>query len=283
MEHIARFEAASLSKDYPLPEILPDGACIVMVCNNEVCVRDGCNPGILIPFPGSIPEWSEDNSQYLGSMGPVPVYVLEISGKDSCPEGFTLSGIRELDGKIPDDELAVAGLAIQIADYNRTTRFCGRCGTKTVSSQTERAKICPACNQVTYARLSPAIIVVVRKGNCILLVRGRGAPAGRFSLVAGFVEPGETIEHAVHREVKEEAGVEIKNIRYMASEPWPFPNSLMMGFVADYAGGTVTPDGSEIELAGWFSRDNLPSFPPKISIAHNLIDGWITGNLVGEE
>ncbi len=214
-----------------------------------------------------------------GNLGTVPCYVLDIHKKDQCPDGVTLCGVRDLDDRIPDEELAIAGLAVQIADYNRTTRFCGRCGTRTLSSQTERAKICPSCHYVTYARLSPAIIVLVRKDEMILLVRGKQAPAGRFSLVAGFVEPGETIEHAVHREVKEEAGIEISHVRYLASEPWPFPNSLMIGFVADYAGGTLRPDGIEIESAGWFDRDNLPDFPSKISIAHALIDGWISGSL----
>ncbi len=203
--------------------------------------------------------------------------------REQCPEGVTLYGVRDLDDKIPDEETAIVGFAVQIADYHRTTRFCGKCGTRTLSSQTERAKCCPSCHYVTYARLSPAIIVLVRKDENILLVHGKQAPAGRFSLVAGFVEPGETIEHAVHREVKEEAGIEISLVRYLASEPWPFPNSLMMGFVADYAGGTIRPDGIETESVGWFDRDNLPDFPPKISLTRALIDGWIAGNLPEHE
>lgn len=278
MEHHAQFNAGSLSKDYPLPEGIPVHALLVVVHKNEIGLRAGCIPTIFIPA-SRVRTASLDDYPYLGNLGTVPCYVLDISGVDQCPEGVTLHGVRTLDDTIPAEELAIAGLAIQIADYNRTTRFCGRCGTGTLSSQTERAKCCPSCHYVTYARLSPAIIVLVRRGEKILLVRGKQAPAGRFSLVAGFVEPGETIEHAVQREVKEEAGIEISRIRYLASEPWPFPNSLMMGFVADYAGGMIRSDGIETESVGWFDRDNLPDFPLKISITRALIDGWISGTL----
>ena len=278
MEHSARFDAGSLTKDYPRPPGIPENALLSAVCGHEICVRTGCDPTILMPVSRVAME-SLDNIQYLGNLGTVPCYVLEITGREELPVGFDLSSVRDLDGKIPDEELAIAGLAVQIADYNRTTRFCGKCGTRTAPSQTERAKICPSCHYMTYARLSPAIIVLVRKEENILLVHGKQAPAGRFSLVAGFVEPGETIEHAVHREVREEAGIEILNVRYLASEPWPFPNSLMIGFVADYAGGILTPDGIEIESAGWFGRANLPNFPPRISLTYALIDRWISGNL----
>jgi NAD+ diphosphatase len=246
---------------------------------HEICARTGSDPTIFMPVSPGITGSPGDSVQYLGNLGIVPCYVLEMTAGEPCPEGFVLAGVRDLDGKIPDEELAIAGLAVHVADYHRTTLFCGTCGTRTISSHTERAKICPTCHSVTYTRLSPAIIVLVRKGDTILLVRGKKAPAGRFSLVAGFVEPGETIEQTAHREVKEEAGIEIFNVRYMASEPWPFPNSLMIGFVADYAGGVVTPDGIEIGSAGWFDRDNLPDFPARISLTRALIDRWITESL----
>jgi NAD+ diphosphatase len=279
MEHSARFNAGSLSKDYPRPQGVPENAFLVVVHKNEICLRTGCDPTIFMPTSKEITESLEDSIQYLGNLGTVPCYVLDIPEEDYCSEGVAWYGVRDLDDKIPDEELAIAGLAVHIADYNRTTQFCGRCGTRTLSSQTERAKICPSCHYVTYARISPAIIVLVRKDENILLVRGKQAPAGRFSLVAGFVEPGETIEHAVHREVREETGIEISHVRYLASEPWPFPNSLMIGFVADYAGGTFKPDGIEIESAGWFDRNNLPDFPQKISITHALIDRWTSEKL----
>ncbi len=167
-----------------------------------------------------------------------------------------------LEGKIPDEGSSrLQVLRFRSPIITGQPGSAGTCGTRTLSSQTERAKICPSCHYVTYPRISPAIIVLVKKDDTILLVRGKRAPAGRFSLVAGFVEPGETIERAVQREVKEEAGIEIHDIRYLASEPWPFPNSLMIGFVADYTRGTLTPDGVEIESAGWFTRDSSRTFP----------------------
>ncbi|MFA4876601.1 MAG: NAD(+) diphosphatase [Methanoregula sp.] len=274
MDHTAKFAADSLVKQYPLPEQIPEDALLVLVRNNGICFKGQEDPTIFIKrsrYPHTVPE---DESEYLGHLGQVPCYAVELPGDSPAPEGLIWSGIRELSGGVPDKELAVAGLAVQITDYHRTTRFCGRCGTPTRSSLTERARICPACHSVTYARLCPAIIVVVRKGNSILMARGKQAPPGRYSLVAGFVEPGETIEHAVHREVLEETGIAIRNVKYIASEPWPFPNSLMIGFVADYEGGTITPDRVEIEAAGWFERDNLPYLPPKLSISRTLIDLW---------
>lgn len=279
MEYNAQFNAVSLSGDYPRPQGIPENALLVIVHKNEIGLKTGGVRTIFIQASREITESLDDHIQYLGNMGAVPCYVLDIPEVDRFPEGVALYGVRDLDDKVPGEELAIAGLAAHIADYNRTTRFCGRCGTRTYSSQTERAKICPSCQYITYARLSPAIIVLVRKGEKILLVRGKQAPAGRFSLVAGFVEPGETIEHAVHREVLEEAGIEISHLRYLASEPWPFPNSLMLGFVADYAGGTLRPDGIETASAGWFDRENLPEFPLKTSLTRALIDRWISGNL----
>lgn len=275
MDEIARFAANSLHKEYPEPDHLPEDALLVLVREKDVYAFGGNRPTIFIKNIRAMPDIAQEDLHYLGHYGSLPCYAYAIPENSPVPEGFMRSGVRELAEVIPDDELAIAGLAVQIIDYDRTTRFCGRCGTKTKSVRTERAKACPACHQVTYARLSPAIIVLVRKENSILLARGKHAPAGRFSLVAGFVEPGETIEHAVHREVLEETGIRITNVRYIASEPWPFPNSLMIGFVADYAGGSLQPDGVEIEAAEWFDREHLPEFPLKLSITRRLIDRWI--------
>ena len=273
MEHSARFNAGFLSKDYPrLPDI-PENALLVVVHKHAICLRTGCDPTIFITASREITKSLDDHIQYLGNLGTAPCYVLDIPGEEHCPEGGTCYGVRDLEDKIPDDELAIAGLAGQMADYHRTTRFCGRCGTRTVSSQTERAKTCPSCHYVTYARLSPAIVVLVRKDESILLVHGKQAPAGRFSLVAGFVEPGETIEHAVHREVREEVGIEISPARYVASEPWPFPNSLMIGFVADYAGGTLSRMVSRLSLPDGLTGTPSRTFRQKSASLMPLLSG----------
>lgn len=277
MDHTAKFAAGSLHNQYPEPDRLPEDAYLVFVRDGGVCIRMSGAPTIFEKVSPDLKEELKRHAQYLGHRGSVPGYAIEVPGDQPPPNGLTYSGIRELAGLIPDEELAIAGLAVQLTDYDQTTRFCGRCGTTTEPARTERAKVCPTCHRVTYPRLSPAVIVLVRNGNAALMVRGKKAQPGRYSLVAGFVEPGETIEQTAHREVREETGIAIKNIRYCASEPWPFPNSLMLGFVADYEGGEIAPDGIEIESAGWFDRDHLPDLPPKLSITRALIDHWVSG------
>ena len=249
----------------------------MFVRHGGVGIRTGSAPTIGEKVSSDLPGELRRNARYLGHRGPVPWYAIDATGDLPLPEGLAYSGVRECAGLLPDEELAIAGLAVQIIDYDRTTRFCGRCGTATEPARTERAKVCPSCHLVVYPRLSPAVIVLVRNNDSVLMVRGKTAPPGRYSLVAGFVEPGETVEHAVHREVREETGIAIKNIRYRASEPWPFPNSLMLGFVADYDGGEIAPDGIEIESARWFDRDRLPDLPPKLSLTRALIDDWVAG------
>jgi NAD+ diphosphatase len=137
---------------------------------------------------------------------------------------------------------------------------------------TEFAMECPSCRLIAYPRISPAVMVLVERGNDLLLARSPHFKPGVFSALAGFVEPGETLEQCAVREVREEVGIEITNLRYFKSQPWPFPNSLMIAYFADYAGGTITPDPSEIEAADWFSRDALPLLPDPVSIARQLIE-----------
>ena len=159
--------------------------------------------------------------------------------------------------------------------WNQHHRFCGKCGHLTEYKTDERARACPQCGLINYPRLSPAIIVAVLRDNRILLAHSQRFPAKFYSVLAGFVEPGESLEECVKREILEEVGISVKNIRYFGSQPWPFPDSLMIGFTAEYAGGEIKVDPVEILDAGWFSADNLPPIPPKLSIARHLID-WFT-------
>ena len=167
--------------------------------------------------------------------------------------------------------------AAQIAVWHDRHRFCGHCGSPTVSDSVDLAKLCPACGLSVYPRISPCIIVLVVDGERCLLARNARFPVGRFSTLAGFIEAGESAEAAVAREIREEVGVEVGNIRYVASQAWPFPHSLMLGFFADYAGGALRPDGVEITEAGWFSRDDLPGLPPRFSISRQLIERFLDG------
>ncbi|HUJ01834.1 MAG TPA: NAD(+) diphosphatase [Usitatibacter sp.] len=189
-----------------------------------------------------------------------------------APAGYAFRGLRSLFGKVDEALLAVAGRAFQIADWARTHRYCGACGRPMQQAPGERAMKCE-CGHVAYPRISPAMMVLVKRGAAILLARNAAAPAGRMSALAGFVEPGESVEDAIHREVREEVGIEVRDLRYFASQSWPFPGSLMLAFTAEYAGGELAPDRNEIVEARWFAPgDPLPELSPRQSISRALID-----------
>ena len=176
---------------------------------------------------------------------------------------------------LDDAHFALAGRAIQLLDWDRNHRYCGRCGTPTEAKAEERARACPACRLSAYPRIAPAVMALVRREGEILLGRSPHFPPGMYSALAGFVEPGETLEQCLAREVEEEVGVRVSRIRYFASQPWPFPNSLMIAFVCDWAGGEIRPQAGEIEDAKWFDVLQLPKLPSRISIARRLIDAVV--------
>jgi len=213
---------------------------------------------------------------YLGVLDDRPCYAVELGEGTLPPAGMSFEGLRQLYGRLEENLFWVAARAVQIAEWDRTHQFCGQCGTPLKTRVTERAKECPQCGLLHFPRLSPAIIVLVQRGQELLLARSRHFLPGMYSVLAGFVEPGESLEEAVAREVKEEVGLTIKDIRYFGSQNWPFPHSLMIGFTATYAGGEISPNDDEIEAAGWFTADTLPPIPGKISIARKLIDWFMS-------
>jgi len=181
--------------------------------------------------------------------------------------------LREVVMTMPKEDFQHVAQAWQYAVFLRTHKFCGRCGSRMDRVTWEMAMHCHTCQHRSYPRVSPCIIVAIRRENKILLAQGeRQKESGFFSILAGFVESGETLEQAVHREVFEEVGVKVKNVEYFSSQPWPFPHSLMVGYVAEYDSGDIVVDGREILEADWFDIDNLPIVPPKFSIAGRLID-----------
>ena len=188
--------------------------------------------------------------------------------------GAELVGLRAFFDLAPADAVAHASLARQLLHWRQTHRFCGVCGTPLTRHAQERAMLCAACGHIAYPRINPVVITLVHRGDQILLAHKAGGLYPFWSLVAGFVEANEALEETVVREIAEEVGVSVKNIRYAASQPWPYPNNLMIGFTAEYAGGEVTPDGDEIAEAGWFDRDHLPPIPTRVSIARRLIDAF---------
>ena len=214
--------------------------------------------------------------QFLGFFDGRPCWSVEPNPCGDLPDSLAFLGLRALYGLVPDDLFALAGRAIQTVEWAATHRFCGRCATATETVPGERAVRCPACRLINYPRLSPAVIVLVERDGRALLAQGANFTNGMHSTLAGFVEPGETLEEAVRREIFEEVGVHVTGIRYFGSQPWPFPHSLMIGFTAQYAGGEIDPDPSEIAAAGWFLPTALPPVTPsKLSIARQLIDDFV--------
>lgn len=221
---------------------------------------------------------------YLGRLAGVDgetihCFSAEISPSAPLPEGLVAEGLRTLFTQWDGQLAQLAGRAVQVVDWDRTHLYCGRCAAPMQTVSFERAKKCANCGLTNYPRLSPAIIIaVVRQtpeGPRLLLARSHRFPTQMYSVVAGFVEPGETLEECAQREVLEEVGIRIQNVRYVASQPWPFPNSLMLGFTAEYAGGDFVLEEAEIADAQWFAPDALPMIPPKISIARRLIDWFV--------
>ena len=213
------------------------------------------------------------SKSFLGAWRGVSCYALDIEG--NVPEGYAVSDLRGWLGRVEPGVFYLAGRAKQIVDLIRQNQFCGRCGEPMIDHRSDRARYCPSCRLVNYPRLSPSIIVLVRQGDEMLLARNTNWPQGMYSTLAGFVEPGESIEQTVHREVQEEVGIKVKNVRYLGSQSWPFPNSLMLGFHCDYASGELTFLDDEIAEAKWFRYDALPNVPGGTAISRWLIDRFI--------
>lgn len=198
---------------------------------------------------------------------------VSITAPETLPDGFQLRRLRSLLDEMPDEWVAVAARGYQIAEWARTHRFCGVCGNKTVIADGNRSAACPACGHNAYPRISPVMMVLIKKGSHILLARHAGNRGTFVTALAGFLEAGESIEEAVHREVAEEVGLKVKNLTYFGSQPWPFPHSLMVAFTAEYDSGEIVVDTSEIAEAKWYGPSDPPPDIPSAtySVAGRLI------------
>ena len=210
----------------------------------------------------------------LRSSGGSSAAICAAPAESSPADGQEFVVLRRYLSELDEDICAAACLAAHLVHWNDKTHFCGRCGSEFSWHGSERAKKCCSCGNIEFPRISPAIIIAVRKDGKLLLAHNRNFPEGRYSLLAGFMEMGETIEETAAREVREEAGIEIENIRYLASQCWPFPDSLMIGLEADYKSGELVPDGEEIIHAEWYDSDHFPSIPGKGTIARRIIDRY---------
>jgi NAD+ diphosphatase len=221
---------------------------------------EACGPFIAGPFD-------------MGRIGERDAVAVATAPDATCA-GLEGKGLRELFGVLPESLMSVAVRAFETLEWSVAHAFCGRCGSPTDYSKTELAKTCPVCGAVYYPRITPAVITLVRKGPELLLARGRRFGPRFYSLIAGFVEPGETLEQTVRREVLEEVGIEIRDIEYFGSQSWPFPSQLMVGFTAEYAAGSLRLNELELSDARWFRIDELPGdieLPTTFSISGRLI------------
>jgi len=214
-------------------------------------------------------------SLHIGTLAGLPCYTAELVSGSDIPAGLLAEDLRSLFDRLQDGFYTAALTAIHLLEWDKNTQFCGKCSQPLKSRHDMQAKECEQCSKLEFPRLSPAIIVLIEKGDTLLLARSARFAAPFFSVLAGFVEPGESLEAAVHREVMEETGISVSNVRYFGSQPWPYPDSLMIGFTAQYESGEIRIDGEEIVEADWYRVDNLPRIPGKVSIARQLVDSFI--------
>ena len=199
----------------------------------------------------------------------------EIDPASELPDKYVLLERRSIWPTFEEKEFFRAGRAFHLMDWQRANRYCGVCGSKTSYDPAEGAMRCPCCGEIYYPVISPAIIVAVEKDGKLLMGHGANFPPGRFSVLAGFVEPGESLEECVRREVYEETKIRVKNIKYFGSQPWPFPRSLMLGFNAEWESGEIEVDGLEVTQASWFAPDEIPDVFRGLSISWKLIENFI--------
>ena len=224
-------------------------------------------------------KWSEmefEDRQFIGYLNNRPCFLFELTNESLLSEDTALTPLRNLLGRIPDSLFTICSRSIQLSDWKKNNQFCGVCGSKMTNHATERAMFCECNNLMIYPRISPCVIVLVTKGEDLLLAHNKNFPGTFYSTLAGFIEAGESAESAIHREIYEEVKVTVKNIEYFGSQSWPFPSQLMLGYHAEYSDGDIKPDGVEIDKADWFNYKHLPQVPTgNISISGQLIESYI--------
>ena len=224
-------------------------------------------------------QWSEMhfiNKQFLGYLNDRPCFLSELTSESKLDSNLMLTPLRNLLGRIPDTLFTICSRSIQLSEWSQNNQFCGKCGSKMNNHEKERAMYCECNNILVYPRISPCIIVLVTKGEELLLAHNKNFPGAFYSTLAGFIEAGESAESAIHREIYEEVKVKVKNIKYFGSQSWPFPSQLMLGYHAEYLEGDITPDGEEIDSADWFHYKELPQVPTgNISISGQLIESFL--------
>jgi len=263
------FEFQAPGADQPLA----NGTWAVIQGNNAILQET--DDGLKLPS-GKLPDWlrPQQPALHIGTWQGKPLRAITISSSLEITAPLVSAPFNAADERMDIQSLTLAGLAKQILHWERQSRHCPRCGGETSTINGTWGKRCTACNSEHYPHIHPCAIVLVKRGNQLLFTRKAEWPAGRYSLVAGFLDFGESLEECAIREVREETGIEIRNLRYVGSQNWPFPAQLMAGFVADYSSGDVCVDHHELEDARWFPVDALPDLPTRRSIARWIIDNF---------
>jgi len=246
-------------------------------CKEDLLILKTAEGGYTIPLcnepPTEVKPWT-----HLMNITPMddgtPVVTYRIESPITDDQRYEMCGLRQSYYKLEKHLYLKAGKCQELLYWDQNTKYCGVCGSP-MRMDTDISKKCPECGKEIWPQLATAVIVLIHKGDEVLLVRAKNFKRDFFGLVAGFVETGETLEEAVAREAFEETGVRITNIRYFTSQPWPYPCGLMVGFNADYVSGDIHLQRSEISRGGWFRKDNLPDIPEKLSIARMLLDAWL--------
>lgn len=245
---------------------------------HDLIVRDPGDGGFVeVPIAQGLSELGlcAVRTQVLGHFDGRPACSAEIDPAAKLPPGYSAYSLRRLFGRMDPAVIDVAGTAYQVQYWDKNHQVCSACATVLDVRSGSRCKICSKCNIEYYPRIAPAMIVLVEDGDLILLARHARLPPGMYALIAGFLEPGETLEQCVAREVLEETGIEVDNVTYFSSQPWPFPHQIMIGFFARRSGGELRVDSTELEDARFFHKDELPMLPPPITVARHLIDAWL--------
>lgn len=242
-------------------------------CKDELLLEESPDGSYTVPMseepPTEVKPWTN-----ILSVSPIDDIEVKTYAIDT-PSGMTSVPLRQSFYKLPYELYLKAGKCAELLYWDKNTHFCGLCGGQ-MRMHTDISKRCEHCGKEVWPQVSPAVIVRITRGNDeVLMARARNFRGDFYGLIAGFVETGETLEEAVVREVREETGLEVKNIRYFGSQPWPYPCGLMVGFTADYAGGKIHVQREELKNVAWFHRDHLPKLPEKLSIARRLIDDWL--------
>ena len=256
----------------------PGDSYVLIIKDSHVLVKSG-SANAIFPYASDFNTdiTKLERAEYLGICVGTPFYCLSFGDDITIPENTEFRNMWTLLFHIDESLMNTVFKAVHIVHWLGHSRFCGVCGNPTVKSDAERARVCKSCGSIIFPRISPAVILAIVWNDRLLLAHNKQFSEGQFSLIAGFIEPGETFEETAKREAFEETGIRIKNIKYFGSQPWPFPDSLMIGLTAEYDEGKITPDGTEIDKAEWFKVEDLPNFPGNVSIAGKLID-WFAQN-----